>query len=150
PISPSPTTQTGALVARSGMRIVPIQFACLAIERSGLQRSILDAVYRHHFRVVAGRKNLVGSLDVAVAQRGLDDPDPGLAQQLDDSLARNAVEKSAIRGRCEHDAILADKDIGRRKLRDVAEQIKHDTVAKSARVRLDQRARVVRIEAARL
>src|SRR5215471_7630899 len=121
PISPSPTMPTGALVARSGMRIVPIQFACLAIERSGLQRSILDAIHRHHFRIVAGRKNLVGGLDVAIVQRSLDDADPGIAQQLDDALTRNAVEKCAIRRRREHDAVLADEDIGRRKLRDVAE-----------------------------
>ena len=67
---------TGALAARSGigsaMGIVPVEFARLAIKRSGLQRTLLDAVDRHHFRVVAGRKYLIGGLNVAVTQRGFD------------------------------------------------------------------------------
>src|SRR5690348_7002918 len=80
----------------SSVRKFPIKRARLAVKRARLQRALADARARQDFDVVAGLENLVGALEVAIAQRSFDHVDTGAAQQLDDPLPRNAVEERAI------------------------------------------------------
>src|SRR5215472_11421238 len=147
-MSPSPTMATGP--ARSPMRVGPIELARLAIKRPGLQGAITDTVDRHYLGIVPGGKYLVGILHVAIAQGRFDHAHTSITQELDHTLAGDAVEERAVWRRREHRAILADEDVCGGKLGHVAEQIEHHAIPKAARVRLKQSARIVGIEAARL
>src|SRR5690242_9846443 len=89
-----------------GVRELPVQFAGAAIEGARLQIAVVDPRNRRDFRVVAGGKNLVGRLEIGIAQHPLDDGDAGLAQQGDDPRPGYAGEEGAVRCRREYDAVL--------------------------------------------
>src|SRR5262249_55624908 len=116
------------------MRILPVQLARFAVERSGLQRSVIDAVDRHDLGVIAGRENLISVLHVVVGQNSFDDVHAGIAQKLDDTLSSDAVEKRSIWRWGEDDTLLSDENVGGGKLGHVSQQIEHNAVSEATRV----------------
>src|SRR3954471_2318237 len=105
----------------SAVRELPVELARLAAEWSGLQRAIVDTDDRHQLAVVAAREDLVGALEIGIAERALHHGHAGIAQQLDGAVTRNAGEERAVRRRRINHAILGEEDVRRRKLRDVSE-----------------------------
>src|SRR5262245_18502087 len=114
--------------ASPAVRKIPIKFARLAIERTGLQRAAVDAHDRHDLGIVAGGKNLVRAFEIGVAQARLHHGHAGVAQELDRALACDAVEERAVRLRRIDDAVAAQKDVGGGKLGDIAEHVAYDAV----------------------
>ena len=104
-------------------------------EGDTLTATYIDADDGHHLRVIAGGKNLVGGLEVAVMQRGLRHGNAGLAQQPDDPLARKPVEERPVRLRREHDTVFRHEDIGGGKFCDIAEHVADDAIGEGAHLR---------------
>jgi hypothetical protein len=76
------------------MRELPIGLACLAEKGAGLQLAIIDADDRHRLGKVAGGEDLVGVLEVAVAQRLLDHSYAGRTQEADDPHSIRSATKA--------------------------------------------------------
>ena len=132
------------------MRKRPIKIAGLAVEWPHRQRALVDPGRRRNLGVVPGRKYLVRAFEIRVAQARLDHRDAGAAQQIDDALARDAIEERPVRRRREHGAIPRHEDIGCGELRDIAEHVADEAIVEAARARLEQSPRAVWIKAAGL
>src|SRR5258706_14786177 len=89
--------------ARSAMRVGPIELARLAVERPRLQRALIDAGHRRELGIVAGREDLVGALEIRIAEGLLDDRHAGVAQERDHALAGDAVGEGPLGGRRPND-----------------------------------------------
>ena len=51
------------------MRVIPIEFPCLAVERTRLKIAVVDAQHRHDLGIVARDEDLIRSREILVAQR---------------------------------------------------------------------------------
>ena len=75
---------------------------------------------------------------------------PESRRSFDNARPRDAGEIGAGRFRREHDTVFHHEDIGGRQLRDVVRSVAHQAIVEAARTRLDQRPRIIRVEAAGL
>src|SRR5579871_2125658 len=107
------------------MRELPVELARAPEDRPGLQFAVVDLSERHYLAEIAGGKDLVGVLEVAVGEAALMDSDACCPQQLDRAGAGDAAEEAAVRGRRMRRAILADPEIGRGELGHMADGIQH-------------------------
>jgi hypothetical protein len=98
-----------------------------------LQATILEAVYRHQFGVIAGRERLVGIKKFPPAERTLMHADADPAKECYYTLTRDAVEKRPIGDGCVGLTVLDIPYIGGRKLRDMAERIEHHCIIEAPR-----------------
>src|SRR4051794_10305471 len=112
----------------AGVREFPIELARFVTNRPRLIMALLDPRRRKDLAVIAGREHLVGLENFAESDGALMHLQSDGAQKLDDTLARDAVEKSAVRNRRMHHAFLDYEQIGSGEFGNVPERIEHDCV----------------------
>ncbi len=78
------------------MRPLPIQVARPLIDRPRLQVVVVYAVYRHHLGVVARREQFVRIQKFGIVDNALVHAVARVAQQRQDALARDSIQKGAV------------------------------------------------------
>src|ERR1700722_18540229 len=102
PISPIPSSSSMVPELRRELhdvREIPIEFSRPRIERPRLKLPVVDADDGCDLGEIAAREDLVGVLEVLIAQGRLDHGDAIAAQQVDHPLPGDAVEEGAVRRR---------------------------------------------------
>ena len=129
--------------SRMGER--PIEFPGLRVERPYWNRASVDLRYRCDFGVITGREYFIGSFKIAVLESVLDDCDAAPAQEADNALTCDARKKRSIHNWSKNNVIFCHKDIGGRKLGDIAKHVQHNGVVEAPCMNVEQRASVVGI-----
>ena len=92
---------------------------------TGLQGAIVDLGHRVDFRVIAGRKQLVGGAELVITDAPFLNRQTVIAQKLHGALADDAVRKRTVTyWRLDH-AILDHENIGGGEFRDIGLSIQH-------------------------
>ena len=129
---------------------VPVKLTRPAIKWARLDRAIVNPDHRRDFGEIAAREDFIGALEIWKAQRFLYHRNAVGAQQLDHALAGDAIKERSVRRRRVDDIVLRHEYVRIAEFRDIAQQVEHQAIGKATRLRLDQRARIVRIKARRL
>src|SRR5580693_2354309 len=133
PISPIPSSCCTVPELFHAVRELPIEFSRPCIGRSRLQLPVVDADDGSDLGEIAARENLVGILEVLVAQRRLDHGDTVAAQQLDHPLPGDPVKEGAVRRWGIDDAVLGHEYVRIAEFRDIAEHVEHQAIVEAAR-----------------
>src|SRR5690242_6658134 len=94
------------------VREIPVELACAREEAAYLELPVVDPDHGRDLGEIPGREDLVGCLEILVAQRLLDHGDAVAAQEIDQPLPRDAVEEGAVRRRRVTHAVFRHEDIG--------------------------------------